>query len=127
MTKENAKELLPFIKAYSEGKQIQVFYDNKWQDKDEFSFNSDPSNYRIKLEPKYRPFKNIEECWQEMHKHSDFGWLKVKEEESYCNIGSIYESPEIAKVYIDTCEYDFSDLFNNFTFVDGSPFGVKEK
>ena len=91
------------------------------------TFNDKSSHYRIKPEPKYRPFKSIEECWEEMHKHSDFGWLKVKEEESYCNIGSIYESSEIAKVCIDACEYDFSDLFNDFTFVDGSPFGIKEE
>lgn len=27
-------------------------------------------------EPSYRPFKNQEECWNEMLKHEPFGWVK---------------------------------------------------
>ena len=127
MKRTNAKELLPVIQAYAEGKQIQFFKGDKWVDMEYPNFSEEPCLYRIKPESKYRPFKSVEECWNEMQKHKPVGWLKVKKEESYCNIGSIYESPEIAKVYIDACEYDFSDLFNDFIFIDGSPFGMKEE
>ena len=60
MTREEAKELLPIIQAYAEGKTIQ--YRNvvcEWEDvtiEEDLSFADNPSEYRIKPEPKYRPF-----------------------------------------------------------------------
>ena len=75
MTREEAKELLPIIQAYAEGKDIEIFFDNKWITGTNLDFTLSPGNYRIKPEPKYRPFKTKEECWGEMHCHSDFGWL----------------------------------------------------
>jgi hypothetical protein len=59
MTKEQATELLPIIKAYSEGKTIQFNYPHsKWQDlSGELDFNNcDASYYRIKPEPALIPF-----------------------------------------------------------------------
>ena len=126
MKRETAKELLPIIKAFSEGKQIQFFGGTIWEDRNTLSFDSDPSRYRIKPEPKYRPFKSVEECWNEMQKHQPFGWIKFKKEESYCNISAIYKSLETPNIYIDACVYTFSELFDEFTFVDDSPFGIKE-
>ena len=35
-------------------------------------------DYRIKPETKYRPFKDAEECFEEMKKHQPFGWIKDK-------------------------------------------------
>ena len=32
MTRDDAEKLLPIIKAYSEGKEIQHFWENKWED-----------------------------------------------------------------------------------------------
>ena len=64
MTKEQAKEILPIIKAYSEGKIIQYRHKGrtKWYDLDSGQFNCDIYFYRIKPEPKYRPFNNQYEC-----------------------------------------------------------------
>ena len=64
MTREQAKELLPIIKAYSEGKVIQYRHKGRvaWYDLDSGQFNCDMYYYRIKPETKYRPFKNKEEC-----------------------------------------------------------------
>lgn len=81
MTREQAKELLPIIQAFAEGKTIQVKGpDNRWYDYEgencKLKFDSRVQDYCIK--PKYRPFKNAEECWQEMQKHNPFGWIKVK-------------------------------------------------
>ena len=73
MNRQQAKELLPIIKAYAEGKTIQYYYeDANWIDispDKAVDFSNNPSKYRIKPDPKYRPFKDIEECWQEMQKH----------------------------------------------------------
>ena len=40
------------------------------------------SYLHIKPKQGYRPFKNAEECWQEMMKHQPFGWVKMKGTES---------------------------------------------
>ena len=78
MNRNQAKELLPIIKAFSEGKAIQQTDGYDWYDLDDPDFMANGSSYRIKPETKYRPFKNADECWQEMQKHQPFGWLKDK-------------------------------------------------
>lgn len=65
MLRKEAKELLPVIKAFAEGKEIQYRNSfNEWIDikKNEgLSFVKTPLDYRIKPESKYRPFKSQEE------------------------------------------------------------------
>ena len=65
MTREEAKELLPIIKAFAEGKMIQDKIDGltDWVDTDEINleFEGKKILHRIKPEPKYRPFKSKEE------------------------------------------------------------------
>ena len=130
MTREEAKELLPIIQAFAEGKTIQVRINNdsSWTDLlDDKLEISNLYEYRIKPEPKYRPLKSQEECWNEMLKHHPFGWVKNIETGDLCNISNIYESAGCAKVFLDTCAYTFSSLLNEFTFIDGTPFGIKEE
>ena len=80
MTREEAKKLLPIIQAFAEGKTIQYETRDGWIDLDALYPHSDTlSKYRIKPEPKYRPFKSQEECWNEMLKHQPFGWLSDKD------------------------------------------------
>ena len=113
MIREQAKELLPIIQAFAEGKTIQYKVKGGWQDIDNPSFNDLPSEYRIKPEPKYRPFKSRDECWNEMLKHQPFGWL-INRDAQYINPLSIGDGK------------DFVNWFNLYTFADGTPFGVKE-
>lgn len=118
MTREEAKELLPIIKAFAEGKTIQF----RGRDVEESSFDGCLNDYRIKPEPKYRPFKNQEECWQEMLKHQPFGWVKSNNNNDLYNISAMnYKGITLIAVY-----YTFSESFERFTFADGTPFGVKE-
>ena len=76
MTREEAKELLPIIQAFAEGKTIQSKQinasDKEWSDIEVCNFLREHS-YRIKPEPKYRSFHTQEECWNEMLKHQPFG------------------------------------------------------
>ena len=80
---ERAKELLPIIQAFAEGKKVEMaLFDNdgaisEWADVF-FPTWSDDHIYRIKPEPKYRPFEDAEECWEEMQKHQPFGWIIEK-------------------------------------------------
>lgn len=79
-------------------------------------------------EPSYRPFKNREECWNEMLKHQPFGWLKTKGSTSSVLIGNVYMDKEVWIVWAtgDTTSYSASKVFNGYVFADGTPFGIKE-
>lgn len=130
MTREEAKELLPIIHAWAEGKNIQFLSDGEWHDINQSDFTCYPDKYRIKTEPKYRPFKTQEECWQEMLKHQPFGWLKSKETGSVGLIGTLYTKDEVLMIIWATNEYNsYSsfDVFNDYVFTDGEPFGIKEE
>ena len=123
MTREEIKELLPIIQAFAEGKQIEVKRKNEWFGiGDDIYFSESPSDYRIKPEPKYRPFKTQEECWNEMHKHSDFGWVT----DGYYKSTISVKSDSIV-VTISSLEYDFGKAYIHFTFADGTPFVIKEE
>lgn len=126
MNRKEATELLPLIKAFGEWKDIEMRSKNphaqlnSWAKIDEFIFGN--FEYRIKPEPKYRPFKDAEECWQEMQKHQPFGWVKSKEKGYYTFITMLNNRFRLNG-------YDgwlFDDTINKFTFADGTTFGVKE-
>lgn len=131
MNRKEAAELSPIIKAFSEGRHIQYrIKDNKsakWNDVDKNYHKFSPHSfmYRIKPEPKYRSFKNAEECWNEMQKHQPFGVVKDKKD--------VHHRVLITAVDDDTCgmslngnvAWSLSGIMDLFTFADGTPFGVK--
>lgn len=123
MTREEAKELLPIMQAFVDGKKIEYSNDSEyWIETETPTWDTDYV-YRIKPEPKYRPFKSQEECWNEMHKHSDFGWVVAKDSKimyHICVVG-------IGCVLIDSMSPIFSEAFAEYKFTDGAPFGIKEK
>ena len=122
MTREEAKELLPIIQAFAEGKVIEIFDDEiGWVEKENPKFNLNPEFYRIK--PKYRPFKTQEECWQEMHQHPDFGWVLAKDSKIMYHIYVV----GIGYVLIDGMSISFPETFAEYEFTDGTPFGIKEE
>ena len=125
MTREEAKQLFPIIQAYIEGKQIQLL-SNKWKDVNELSINcllNNPELYRIKPEPKYRSFKNAEECWTEMLKHQPFGWLKDKND-GHLTLITVVDNDNMMALN-GRVGWDFLSMMNNYVFADGTPFGVK--
>ena len=124
MNRNQAKELLPVIKAFSEGKDIETKTGSGWISIENMSFAGNPDSYRIKLEPKYRPFKGAEECWNEMQKHQPFGWVNYN---GYrVNIAAVMGS---AITFINNKGYTlfFQQAFEECTFIDKQPFGIKEK
>lgn len=124
MTREEVKELLPIVKAFAEGRTIQLFGRDGWTDLyNDFIFDIS-YRYRIKPETKCRPFNDAEECWQEMLKHQPFGW--VKDGSRMCNVINIREDGVIAHNGVDNSWYDFERSFK-LTFADGTPFGIKEE
>lgn len=71
-------------------------------------------------EPQYRAFKTPKECWEEMHKHPDFGWVKFKRNSSFYHIDIVGTEVSIDNAYIP-----FLYCIQQFEFTDGTPFGVK--
>ena len=127
MTRKNAEQLLPVMEAYSKGKQIQ-YYDEgveQWFDTINPSF-VDGVKYRIKLEPKFRSFKDADECWNEMLKHQPFGWVRDKETNSKFLVKTILNIYSYYDVHIGSNKYKFNEAFDRFTFINNSPFGIKE-
>lgn len=131
MDRNQAKEFYPILQAYAEGKVIEcrtkqssvkgTDIPNKWTEMKNVNFWGN-IEYRIKPEPTYRPFRNAEECWKEMEKHQPFGLVKDRNGSKF--IIENVDSRGFVEVYDEgTCT--FKEVFENRTFVDGTPFGVK--
>lgn len=124
MNRSQAKKFYPILKAYAEGRVIECRtkpstikgknVPNEWTEMKEIEYWHN-IEYRIKPEPKYRPFKDAEECWAEMQNHQPVGWTKLIGEIEYSFITDVD----------DTIRY--SDAIKEYTFADGTPFGIKEE
>lgn len=125
MNRQQAKELLPIIQAFAEGKTILVQEDIDWRYlSDDADFNLNPLRYRIKSEPKYHSFLNAEECWQEMKKHEPFGWVKDKQDGHYALITAVEDGARATGLN-GVIGWNFTTLKKYFDFADGTPFGIK--
>ena len=131
MTREEIKEAAKVMEAYADGKKVQKQDINGlWIDCDNPMFDWASFNYRIKPEPKYRPFKSQEECWNEMLKHQPFGWLKSIRKQEKVHIGRVFEVKDFALITLSINEginNNSSYFFNEYTFADGTPFGIKKE
>lgn len=123
MNRTEIKSFLPILQAFADGKEIESREEDKWYRVLEICNEMNPQDYRIKQEPKYRPFANAEECWQEMRKHQPFGY-------TYDRFNGIRDC--ITKVATTGVSYDsptvvisFEEVFDRFVFADGVPFGIK--
>lgn len=128
MTREEVKRLLPMIQAFAEGKTVQVkirtgneTLTEKWEDMINPEFDATRC-YRIKPEPTYHPFRNTEECWEEMQKHQPFGWLI----NSYGRFEITGIKKEGVCFGVPNNFHGYEYLFTDYLFADGTPFGIKE-
>ena len=138
MTREEAKDFYPILQAYAEGNVIEcrtkpstmkgADTPNDWTEIKKIAFLNN-TEYRIKPEPKYRPFKDADECWEEMQKHQPFGWIIEKSNhirriiESTCSMFTCNGN----NVLIGSAWKSFEYMFKQYTFADGNPLGVKEE
>ena len=128
MDRNQAKEFYPILQAFAEGKVIEcrtkpsavegTDIPNDWTEMTEIEFWNN-TEYRIKSEPKYRPFKDAEECWQEMLKHQPFGWVKDKVSDEYLNVYCVSNNSEGKEL--------LKRMFKRCVFIDKNPFGVKDE
>ena len=133
MTREEIKRRAELYSALAEGKTIQILnMEGNWVDVEVKKLNYIPETlkFRIKPEPKYRPFKSQEECWHEMLKHQPFGWLKSIKKQEKVHIGRVFEVKDYVLITLSINEginNDPSYFFDEYTFADGTPFGIKKE
>lgn len=135
MDRNQAKDFFPILQAFAKGEAIEcrtkpssikgTDVPNDWVEMKEIGFWGN-IEYRIKpdskAEAKYRPFANAEECWEEMQKHQPFGWVNYN---GYrISIATVMRS---AVIFTNNKGYNFTfeQVFEECTFVDRQPFGVK--
>ena len=131
LTREEAKEMLPIIQAWADGKTVD------WYDEDigwrasgfTLDFDKNPKYFRIKSEPesKYRPFKSQEECFDEMMKHQPFGWFRSTCNNNLSNIVGIDDNGMKITNTLYKSKVTYDSAFTFLKFVDGTPFGIKEE
>lgn len=130
MTRDKAKQLLPILQAFVEGKDIEFRRNSNgnkslWYDiRDEINLEcSSDYEFRINTPPIYRPFANVEECWKEMLKHQPFGWLKDKED-GHCALLTSVDNGDLCAIN-GYKGWNFNGIRECFTFADGATFGIK--
>lgn len=125
---------MPILTAFVEGKTIQCYDPNsgKWKDEREqlhtLSLFVRPSDFRIKTEHTYRPFKDGAECWDIVQKDG-FDWVKIKGDTMNTSVGiaEVNESNVFLSGSRSEEPLDYKQAFDVLTFLDGTPFGMKEE
>lgn len=126
MDKERTKDLIKIMQASLEGEVIECKLRNStnplstWFTHNGNDWNTNAYMYRIKPKPQYRPFRDKEECWNEMKNHQPFGWIKVSGH--YENIVDLRIDDEI---FVNHHHYNWIGACEEITFADGTPFGMK--
>lgn len=135
MDRNQTKKFLLILQAFAEGKIIECRTKpntlskgrqdmNEWTEITDIQF-CDDMEYRIKPEPKYRPFLDTGECWSAMLQHSDFGWMRKKDDGDYVEIRGI-DWGHVKKDLTGNVDWlKWLTLFTDYEFVDGSVMGVK--
>ena len=118
-------EQIAIMIEYQDGKTIeQKRYDrNEWESivyDEDFPFDFVSNEYRIKPECKYRPYKSVEEAFNEAKNHGF--WMKHKPSGRICFSTRFLE--ERNTIYINS-QSSVIGLDDYVWLDDGSPCGVK--
>lgn len=132
--KNDIKRILPLLQEMEEGKTLQIKTKNGWidvdADKDGVNIDyllNNGIDIRIKKEPKFRPFKNAEECWNEMQKHQPFGWIKPKGDDVISKFMLIDSLRDEGVTVRTNVKLNYHELVGYYTFADRTPFGIIEE
>lgn len=135
------EEQIKVMEAYTEGKTIQskAVIGEHWCDDTKPTWDWYHFEYRIKPEPTYRPYKNLEEMYEDIKKRLDenYGgmqhpvfsgmWLKQKDYDMMTQItGTLNDSSlDHQEILLGQVWIRLEKAFNDYTFLDGTPFGIK--
>lgn len=128
-------EQIAIMKAYEDGKTIEVkrYDETKWKSLDyveNYKFNFSKYEYRITAEPKYRPYKSVEEVFNEAEKHGF--WVREKDRKymsiicrlstKVIRVNNLDTTKEVVYINGDSSDY----LLKNFVWADDNSLcGIK--
>ena len=135
MDRKLASEIMPIIQAYSEGKVIEMSTLLGWVKQDDLNIDlliANPNMFRIQPMITYRPFKDGDECWNEMFRHQPFGWINKMEKgqiKGRSSIEIVREDGVVLRLENgSTMHFDFKNLTDiSYCFPDGTPLGIREE
>lgn len=116
------EEKIAVMTAFKEGKEIEFLDDGKWLLTSNPAWDWAYRDYRVKPEPKYRPYANAEECYKDVVKHG--GWV-ISGNEHYKKICSIYK--DTVKLFDYAVVKPFCEMLSYTWADDGTPCGVLEE
>lgn len=138
MNRIEAREFYPILQAFAEGRVIECrtkpsALGKGWQDMNNWTEMKDivywdNVEYRIKPEPTYRPFRDGAECWETVQKDG-FDWVKIKGDPMNTSVGiaEVNECNMFLSGSRSEEPLDYKQAFDVLTFLDGTPFGMKEE
>lgn len=118
-------EQIAIMEAYEEGKTIErtIRDESEWKSLEyveDYPFDFVLNEYRIATKLKYRPYKSVEEAFNEAKKH-EF-WTKEISTGFIINVGAFGKNFE--DIYIN--EYNQNNFLDKFVWADdNSPCGIK--
>ena len=121
-------EQIAIMKAYENGKTIEQkrIEGTEWASivhVEDFPFDFVANEYRIKPEPKYRPYKSVDEAFNEAKKH---GFWVQNVDRMYLRFIDGFHINKNSDIFI--CDYCVDDILDMFVWADDySPCGVKIK
>lgn len=119
-------EQIAIMQAYEDGKTIEKKGqdDTEWQSIgyiEDYPFDFFCEQYRIKPEPKYRPFESVEEAFNEAKKH---GFWMRNVDRMYLRFIDGFTATKNRGIYLG--DYSADDILDMFVWHDDdSPCGVK--
>ena len=121
-------EQIAIITAYLDCETIEVKRHDgtEWETLEyveNYQFDFVMNEYRIKPECKYRPYKSVEEAFNDSKKHGF--WVRHKDRGYLRFIGS-FGIKNNRDIFIGHCHYCADDILDMFVWHDdGSPCGIK--
>lgn len=118
-------EQIAIMEAYEDGKTIErtIRDESEWKSLEyveDYPFDFVLNEYRIATKLKYRPYKSVEEAFNEAKKH-EF-WTKEISTGFIINVGAFGKNFE--DIYIN--EYNQNNFLDKFVWADdNSPCGIK--
>lgn len=127
MTKEEVKKLSTVLKAYSEGKTIQIrtkgceLWDNvkEWNE----SWDFEKFEFRILKQPKYRPYANAEEFFKAQKEHGPY----LRRGYDYFEIPLIVVNEGVRVLHCSTIHHYFWFDMTDWTWQDGTRCAIMEE
>lgn len=117
------EEKIAVMTAYAEGKEVEFLSEiGRWLPASNPLWNWETTIYRVKPEPKYRPYANAEECYKDVVKHG--GWVKNTSGQ-YINVIAVFER---SMAYADNISLRYEKACSHWVWADdATPCGVLEE